>query len=530
MSTLSVSLLGGFRAVRDGVPIRNFRSQKTQSLLAYLMIHRQRAHPRAILADRFWDSSNDSLTSSNLRSALYSLRQVLEGSKGRLGKYVLIEGDSVHFNAESSYWLDVEEFEKSLAAARSTSGEARAALLRQAIEFYQGDLLADFYDDWVLIEQQHFKDLYLHALKELIAYHQERREYDQAIAWAQRALEMSSLQEEIHQALMRLYALQGDRTAALTQYAECEAVLKRELNLAPSPETRTLYEKISQGESLVPEAQAVSGKAPRHNLPRSFSSFIGRKREMAEIKRLLTDVGAQHAAPLLTLTGAGGSGKTRLALQVARDLVNEYADGVWLVELASLADPELIPQTIASALGMREDSRRSILEMLCDYLQTKELLLVLDNCEHLVTACAQVVETLLQRCPNLRVLATSREALDLAGEVVWKTPSLLLPDLQSLPPRGAELVATVKEYEAVQLFIDRATFSDPEFELTSENAKAVAQICQQLDGMPLAIELAVARLKVLSIQEIADRLKESLALLTHGSRTALPKQDRKSVV
>jgi predicted ATPase/Tfp pilus assembly protein PilF len=255
----------------------------------------------------------------------------------------------------------------------------------------------------------------------------------------------------------------------------------------------------------------------RHNLPQQWTSFIGRERELAEITRLL---GEQR---LVTLTGAGGCGKTRLALQVAADRVDAYPDGAWLVELAALADLGLVPQAVATALGLREEPGRPLTATLLDYLRTRELLLLLDNCEHLVDACAGLVETLLRDCPGLRVLATSRELLNIQGEMTWRVPSLSLPDESAVPgPAGAAGSRTWGE--AVELFVQRAAAGEPRFALTERNAPAVAQICRRLDGIPLAIELAAARVKLLTPEQIAARLQDRFRLLTGGSRTTLPRQ------
>jgi predicted ATPase/class 3 adenylate cyclase len=249
------------------------------------------------------------------------------------------------------------------------------------------------------------------------------------------------------------------------------------------------------------------------NLPVQLTSFVGRDREIAEVRRLL------EAVHLLTLVGAGGAGKTRLALQVAAGLFETYPDGVWLVELAALADPSLVPQAIASTQGLREATGRPLMALLSDHLQHRQVLLVLDNCEHLVLACADLVDTLLHACPGLRVMATSREALGIAGETTWRVPSLLLPD-----PRHAPTADSLTVYEAVRLFIDRAVAASSGFAVTNENAPSIAQICQRLDGIPLAIELAAVRVKVLSAEQIAARLDDRFRLLTTGSRTALPRQ------
>ena len=249
-----------------------------------------------------------------------------------------------------------------------------------------------------------------------------------------------------------------------------------------------------------------------HNLPLQVTSFIGREKEMAEVKRLLWD------ARLVTLTGPGGTGKTRLSLQIAADFLELYPDGAWFVELAPLADPALLPQTVANVMGIRESSGHPVMSLLTDHLRTKELLLILDNCEHLVEVCAQFVDTLLKACPHILILASSREALGIAGETSFRVPSLSTPDARHLPP-----FETLTQYEAVRLFSERAEMAMPGFTVTKENAPAIAQICYRLDGIPLAIELAAARVPVLRVEQIGSRLDNRFRLLTGGSRTALPR-------
>lgn len=249
-----------------------------------------------------------------------------------------------------------------------------------------------------------------------------------------------------------------------------------------------------------------------HNLPLQVTSFIGREKEMAEVKRLLWD------ARLVTLTGPGGTGKSRLSLQIAADFLELYPDGAWLVELAPLADPALLPQTVANVFGLRETVSHPIMSLLIDHLRNRELLLILDNCEHLVDACAQLVDTLLKACPHILILASSREALGIAGEASFRVPSLSTPDARSMPP-----FETLTQYEAVQLFIERADMALPGFTVTKQNAPAIAQICHRLDGIPLAIELAAARVQVLRVDQVSARLDNRFRLLTGGSRTALPR-------
>jgi predicted ATPase/class 3 adenylate cyclase len=251
----------------------------------------------------------------------------------------------------------------------------------------------------------------------------------------------------------------------------------------------------------------------RHNLPAQTTSFIGREKEMAEIKLALE----KHR--LVTLTGSGGTGKTRLSLQVAAELVEQYPDGVWFIELAPLTDPALIPQTMLSVLGVSEQQGKSALQSLTDHIHEKKLLFILDNCEHLIEACAKVADSLLSDSQALKILASSREALGVKGEMAWHVPSLSMPDMKQLPT-----IEQLSQYEAVRLFIERASLAQQHFTVTKDNAPAIAQICFRLDGIPLAIELAAARVKVIKAEQIAERLTDRFRLLTGGSRTALPRQ------
>src|SRR5918994_6107080 len=257
--------------------------------------------------------------------------------------------------------------------------------------------------------------------------------------------------------------------------------------MAPFPELPKSPRRLRAVGPTEAETAPRTPERPPNNLPLELSSFVGREKELAEVKRLLEN------NRLLTLTGSGGCGKTRLALALAGELVEGYEDGVWVVELAPLADPSLVPQAVASTLGVREQPGRSVIEALSYYLRTRKVLLVLDNCEHLIDACAELAEALLHSCPELRILATSREALGITGEIAWPVPSLSLPDIRRLPD-----IENLTRYESARLFVERATTVNPNIKLTEQNAPAVAQVCYRLDGIPLAIELAAARAKVLS--------------------------------
>jgi predicted ATPase/class 3 adenylate cyclase len=249
-----------------------------------------------------------------------------------------------------------------------------------------------------------------------------------------------------------------------------------------------------------------------NNLPQQLTSFIGREREIAQVKSLL------EKGRLLTLTGSGGCGKSRLSLQVVAYVLEQYPDGVWLTELAPVADPGLVPQEVASALGLIEQPGKTFVQTLTDYLKSKRLLLVLDNCEHLLSACAQLCNALLRSCSNLTILASSREGLGIAGEQTYRVPSLTSPDLKQ-----QLTVEQISQYEAVRLFIERATNTKSDFAVTNQSAPALAAVCHRLDGIPLAIELAAARIRSLSVEEIDSRLEYRFRLLTGGSRAAVPR-------
>src|SRR5258706_4400453 len=248
------------------------------------------------------------------------------------------------------------------------------------------------------------------------------------------------------------------------------------------------------------DGQADRASKPKHNLPFQLTSFIGREQEFAQLGALVT------AHRLVTLTGAGGAGKTRLAIEVAVQLLDGFGDGVWLVELAALSDAQLVPQAVAGALGLKEQPGKSASEIVSGWLGSKSVLLVLDNAEHLLEGCARLVDHILRRSDHVAVLVTSRERLGIAGELTYRVPSLTVPGTnETLTPER------VSSYEGVGLFVDRAQLVRPDFEVTTENASAVASICARLDGMPLAIELAAPRLRSMSADELSERLDQRFA-------------------
>jgi predicted ATPase/DNA-binding SARP family transcriptional activator/DNA-binding CsgD family transcriptional regulator len=436
----------------------------------------------------------------------------LEPDPSAASRYLTLQDDQVALCPEDQLWVDVEAFEEAAAAARRSQDPAA---YRMALELYAGELLPeDRYEEWVEKLRTRLQEANLSLLLGLARLYEEHADYDSAIETLRTVVAEEPTREEAHVGLMRLYALSGSRAEALAQYGQLEEVLIRELGTEPAASSRALRDEIAAGHGPLQEAPSLGfppkkpPDAGRHNLPDARTSFVGREQEILELKRELA------MTRLMTLTGVGGSGKTRLALEVARDLVGAYADGVWLVELAPLSEGKLVPQAVARAMRVREQPGRPIIDTLTEALQKKATLLVLDNCEHLADSVAHLADTLLDLCSHLRVLMTSRETLELEGEDVWRVTSLSTPDADHLPAAG-ELM----RYDAVRLFVERTQLRLSAFDITPGNATAVAEVCRKLEGIPLAIELAAARMDVLTAEQIAQRLDRTLGLLT-GGRTA----------
>jgi predicted ATPase/DNA-binding SARP family transcriptional activator/DNA-binding CsgD family transcriptional regulator len=509
-------LLGGFKVSIGSRLIEKsaWRLRKASALVKLLALAPDHRLHREQVMDLLWPDLGKKAASNNLRQTLHAARGFLDPRAG--ARYLASEDEALVLFPGGSLWVDLEVFEETALTARR-SGDPAA--YRAAIDLYAGDLLPeDRYEEWTEGRRENLRQLYLALLIELAGLYEERDEYEAAIEVLRNATATEPTLEEAHAALMRLHALSGRPERALAQYERLRNALIEELGTQPGAATRRLRDEIAAGR-LPPALPTGPSRmepsvAGRHNLPTPRTSFVGREREIVEVKRMLS------MTRLLTLTGAGGSGKTRLALEVARDLISVYPDGVWLVELAPLSEGELVAQEVAGAMEVPERPGAPLTDTLVDALGDRGLLLVLDNCEHLVEAAAQLGDTLLDSCPRLRVLATSRESLGIQGEVLWQVPPLSLPATTD----GETGVEGLSRYEAVRLFVDRARLRLPDFGLTEANAGAVARICRKLDGIPLAIELATARMGALAVEQVAQRLEVSLGLLSGGSRTAEPRQ------
>jgi predicted ATPase/DNA-binding SARP family transcriptional activator/Tfp pilus assembly protein PilF len=517
MSTLHIRLLGEFQIDYGSTPLASLTSARLQSLLAYLLLHRGAPQLRAHVAFQFWPDSSEPQAQANLRYFLHQLRRALPDA----AQYIQSDKTTLQWRADAPCRLDVADFEQAIAEAETaTQGEATRAL-EQAIEHYAGELLPSCYDDWILPERERLRDLFSKALDRLSALWEQRGDHAAAISCIQRLLRHDPLREATYRHLMRLYALNGEPVDISRTYQTCVAVLQRELSVEPSAATREEYERlVRQAARATPPLSSTVQvpDRPPARLPIPLTSFIGREHELSELKHCF------QTTRLLTLTGTGGCGKTRLALAVVAGLsaARVFEDGVHWVELAALADAVPVSKATASALGIAEQAGRTLNETLCDALRPKHLLLVLDSCEHLVETCAQLVRVLLSAAPRVHVLVTSREALNLAGETTWVVSSLGLPAPAGEVEHDTD-VRAIAQAEAVQLFVERASSTLPTFKLTQRNARAVANICRRLDGIPLAIELAAARVKVLSIEQIAARLDDRFDLLNAGHRDALPR-------
>jgi predicted ATPase/DNA-binding SARP family transcriptional activator len=501
------------RQVRSGV---GGCSQKAWWALALLALRVGREVSREWLAGTLWPESAPARALYNLRENLSDLRRALGDQAGRLGaptrKSLRLDG--------AGAFIDAAEFDQELA-------RGDAASLERAIALYRGRLLEGCFEEWVLQERAAREQSYLGALEQLAQRALGAGEPPEAIRHLRRALAADPLRESLHRRLMEALAAAGDYGAASEVYRELRGLLYRELNTSPSAETTAVFERLrawarekAARHERLPETCPRSTYFPAR-VPQPADALIGRDAELREV------MGRLSSARLVTLTGAGGVGKTRLALAVARETQDGYADGACFVELAAVTEGEGVPEAVARALGIREEPGRSPVGMLVGCLERRSMLLVLDNCEHVIDASARLAAALLRACGELHILATSREALRIEGEAVWRVQSLKFPVSASVGADAGEgqrpMCEPPLEYPAVQLFVRRADAAGRQRPWTEEELAAVAEICRRLDGIPLAIELAAARSNVLSPPEIAARLDDRFRLLVVGSRTALPR-------
>jgi predicted ATPase/DNA-binding SARP family transcriptional activator/Tfp pilus assembly protein PilF len=519
MAHLSISLLGSFQATLDGRPVTDFGTDKTRALLAYLAVEANRPHRRDALAGLLWAEDPQPRARQSLRQALSRLRQTL-GDPEHTIPFLLISRETVQLNPDADYYLDVADFtalSEASEAHHHRRPEACLPCMRHREEMdrlYQGSFLGDFYlsdcnafEEWAALQREYLQRRMMEALAFLAEYYERRGDVRQAIQVAHRQVQIEPWREEAHRQLMRLLALDGQRSSALTQYGTCRHALAQELGVEPTAETTELYEQIKAQGQVTPEQLTRASASYRHTLPPSSAPFIGREEELAELADLLADPDCR----LVTLTGPGGIGKTRLALQVATEQVGLLAHGVAFVPLASVDSADLLVPTIADALRFRFHDQVDPAQQLLGFLREKELLLVLDSMEHVLEG-VELVSEILRRAPGVMLLVTSRERLSLHEEWVYEVDGLAHPT----DPAAED----IQGYSAIALFVQTARRAQRKFLLTEQESPHVVRICQMVEGMPLAVELAAAWTPVRTCEEMARGLERNLDALTTRLRNA----------
>jgi predicted ATPase/DNA-binding SARP family transcriptional activator/Tfp pilus assembly protein PilF len=540
-----VEMLGRFVLRQGSREITRFRTQKTGSLLGYLALYGSRSHPRDVLIELFWPDSDLKAARTNLSVALNALRRQLEPPGILAGAVILANRAQVRLNPHA-FTTDTEAFEDALRQAETqTEAAEQVAFWRYAIELYRGDLMPGYYEDWVLTERDRLRDAYLRTLRQIIQGYARLEQPEQSLEYAHRLVQADRLDEDSHRILMRLLIQAGRQQDAWRQYLELESLLRRELQTTPSAPTREIASQLGnalEGRTRPPRRTSLLLESARHapndtgardlpflsgsdspgravrRLPSPFTRFFGREDDLARLKDVLRPTGPS-AYRLVTLTGPGGTGKTRLSIEAADRVSAEFGGDLWFVPLADVESPLRIGEVLRDALELPHSScHSSALDQVVAFLNGRKghSLLVLDNFEHIVSGGAAVVWTLLNRVPLLHCLVTSRHALALPGERDIPVSPLPTPP----PPtqgRDAILdqgtVQTISAYPSVALFIDRAQTVRPEFQITSRNAAAIAAICEKLEGIPLAIELAAARARVLTPAQMRERLEERFTVL-----------------
>jgi len=514
----TLSLFGGFHVTTNGRPVTNFRTDKVRALLAYLAIEAERPHRRETLATILWPEQPQATSLMNLRQSLYRLRRAI-GDKKASQPLLRITRGALQWNSinPSHSWVDVIKFRALLEEAKHHSHQdistCAACLTRyqQAVSLYHGPLLAGFslsnsepFESWLRMRQDFFHQQVLQALYDLTDAYEQKQEFELAQQYAQQQLTLEPWREVAYQQLMRVLAKNGQRAAALAQYEECTEVMAEELGVKPSLKTTLLYEQIRDG--LFPRATNMGHLASRHTLPMPLTTFIGRKQELKKLQYNLKSNGYR----VLTLLGQGGIGKSRLALHFATTQLDHFTHGVYLVSLAKVNSADLLISTIATALSFSFDRQDDAKQQLLDYLREREILLLIDNAEHLHDGVSFLLE-LLAHAAKIKLLVTTRRELDLPNQALLSLKGFPLPDENATPLTNP----------AMQLFQQRAGAIG--HMVLEDEFPCIRRICRLVGGMPLAIELVASWVRLFSCEEIAhDMLPYSDLLRRSCSQSEIP--------
>ena len=499
---MRIRLLGTFAVDVGGrdVAAHSWRLRKSRTLVKVLALAPEQRMHRDRLIELLWPDRGAPAAANNLHQALHVARRELADPRHDDGVLMIREG-LVLLHAEGAVQTDVRRFRLLAAQAWATRTFDD---LGAAIDAYTGELLPeDRFEEWTSGPRDDLRQAYCDLLVAHAVGSARVGSVGAAFESLRHAVEADPLHEAAVREYMRLLAEQGRRSEALALYERLRHDLAETFGGDPDPESRRLYRDLLTGS--VDTGEAPRRPSVRSNVQPPLTTFVGREHQVADVRRELS------RARLVTLTGPGGVGKTRLAEEAVRGLVDEYRDGVWVVDLVPITARERLPDAVAEAMGLDPAAGSDPLRTLGARLATRHVLVLLDNCEHLVDGCAGLVRRLLRECPDLRVLTTSREPLHLPGEVTMRVPSLGVP-------MRTEPLAAAYGHESVRLLVDRACDVRPDFRLDESNLTAVVDICRRLDGVPLAIELAAARLAHLEPAEIAERLGNALTVLGSGDR------------
>jgi predicted ATPase/DNA-binding SARP family transcriptional activator len=516
-SPLVLRLFGPMEALVNGVSIASPRTRKAMWLLALLVLRGGTETERKWLAALLWPDSTDEL-------ALYNLRRYLTMLRDLLGP----EADRILTPTPRSLSLDLQGAEVDVITFDRCIEAGHRAALTKAVGLYRGSLLEGCGEEWAPAEREARQQAYIGAVIELAAAAQEEKRYKDAEGLLRRAIQEDPFRDSLYGALMETLAATGDYSEAVLVYRDLRTLLRNELNAEPSADCAEIFKRIraeakqSTGSEVPFVRLPTSNRIVSSSLPQPPTPLIGREDDLQQVRVRLVQ------SRLVTMTGSGGVGKTRLALQVAKDVEKEFADGAYFVDLAPVQDGGNVEAAIARTIGVREEPPRAIRDTLQESLRQRDALLVLDNCEHLVESAAVCAASLLASCPSVRILATSRRPLAISGESLWRVPSLTLPEEVQVAPPGESRLSAIASSGAVRLFAERAAESAPGFALTEENATTIARICRRLDGIPLALELAAARLRAMTVEQVDERLERQFRAITSGPAGPVPRHQSMS--